>query len=169
AAVPLDPRGDDSFSYRDVDARIHFTRDAAGTPNAAQLRQNGAVTNMPRVAASVAARSEEATARKVSSKSATPGTAAALAALIDGLAAGQPDLSRMNPQLAAALAQDAPRFKSDLSALGARGAIDFVGVDAGGLDLYRVDHAHGSSVWSIKLDSAGKIISLFWEPRPQAS
>jgi bla regulator protein blaR1 len=159
-ADPIDPQSATLFSFRNVDARLSFEVDQQGRTVAATLHQNGAETRMQRVSATHAGEVASALAERVQKQIASPGSDAALRRLIDGIASGKPDYDAMNQQLAAALRQDAGRLRTGLAALGKIRSIELLRVEAGGLDVYAVHHEHGTSQWSIGLDSSGTIVGV---------
>ncbi len=156
--LPMYARTPTAFVGEGTDVQIAFTPAADGTAAAAVLQQNGASTPMRRIDAATAARLRSAMAEKIRTQTPNPASEAALRQLIDGIAAGNPDLEQMNPQLAAAIRHDLPKLRVRLANLGAVQAIHPAGVSDSGMDLFEVQHAHGTSQWSLALDAKGMVV-----------
>jgi bla regulator protein blaR1 len=157
-ALPMYPRTATTFFSADTDATVSFTAAANGAAPSAVLQQNGASTPMPRIDAATARRLHAAMQARVQQQAANPASAAALRRMIDSISAGSPHLTGMNPQLAAAIAKDLPKLQAKLATLGPVQSIQAQGVSDAGMDVYEVHHAHGSSQWSLALDSRGTIV-----------
>ena len=78
--------------------------------------------------------------------------------MIDGITSGSPNLHELNPQLAAAIRHDLPKLQARLADLGPVQAIHPAGVSDSGMDLFEVQHAHGTSQWSLALDAKGVVV-----------
>lgn len=155
-ASPMYPQSQTMFFATDTDAELSFARDSSGTA-VAVLHQNGASTPMPRIDAATADRLRQANAVKARNQTPTPGSAAMLRQMIDGIVAGTPNLRDMNPQLGAAIRKDLPKLQVKLAELGAVQSLELTGV-AEGMDMYEVKHARGSSQWGVALDASGKLV-----------
>lgn len=156
-SLPIYPRSDVDFVYRDVDAQIRFIVGAAGRSASLVLHQGGGEIAMPRVDAATAQRIADRRAERVKRQSAAPGTEAALSRLIAGISSGAPDYDAMSAGMAGATRHQLPNLRRGLSELGAVRSIAFVGVAATGDDCYVVTHENGLSNWKIALDSQGKV------------
>jgi hypothetical protein len=156
-SLPIHPRSDVDFVYRDVDAQIRFIVDAAGRSTSLVLHQGGGEIAMPRVDAATAQRIADRRAERVKRQSAAPGTEAALSRLIAGIASGAPDYDAMSAGMAGATRHQLSNLRRGLAELGAVRSIAFVGVAATGDDCYVVTHENGLSNWKIALDSQGRI------------
>ena len=136
----------------------HGLRLIEGDATQAVLHQNGASTPMRRVDAATAERLRRATAAKVRNQTPNPASEAMLRHVIDGIVAGKPNLQEMNPQLGAAIRHDLPRLQVKLGALGPLQSLRLLSVSAAGMDVYEVQHEHGTSEWGIALDASGKLV-----------
>ncbi|WP_061026609.1 glyoxalase superfamily protein [Bradyrhizobium sp. CCH5-F6] len=154
------------FVARDVGARLRFTLSADGAATAVVLNQHGNDHTMQRIDADTAQALERAIEERMSSRSASPGTEAALRRLIEGVASGQPNYAEMSTDLAEATRKQLPVLQRGLADLGAINSVDFLGVGPQGQDVYSVWHQGGASHWQIALARDGTIISAFVTPGP---
>jgi bla regulator protein blaR1 len=150
------PQGEHTFFYSKpgIDARIEFVSTAE-----AILRQNGAVTRMPRIESQVAAQIESGIEQRVATQTADPRSQAALRAFVEGIVAGRIDRDHVNAQIAGALTNDLPKLQVRLTPLGKPLSYEFKSVGATGIDRYEVRHEHGVSEWGILIDSNDVITS----------
>lgn len=154
------------FVARDIEARLRFTLGADGIPTAVVLDQHGNDHTMQRIDAGAAQALQRAIEERMSSRSAGPGTEAALRRLIEGVASGQPDYAGMSADLAEATRKQLPVLQPGLAGLGPVSSVEFLGVGPQGQDVYSVWHQGGASHWQIALARDGKIISAFVTPGP---
>jgi beta-lactamase regulating signal transducer with metallopeptidase domain len=159
-------RSQSEFFYKIVDAQISFESDAQGRTTGLVLHQNGADVAAPRIDAATARDINTATAAKVQSQTATPGSEAALRHLMEGVATGKPNYAEMSPALANAVRKQFPEMTANLAHLGAVQAIEFRGVGNQGWDIYEVRHEHGTSQWRIALDDHGIITGAWFSNGP---
>lgn len=157
-ALPMYPRTATTFFGADTDATVSFMPGGNAAATDAVLQQNGASTSMPRIEAATAQRLRAAMQVRAQQQAANPAGEAALRRMIDAISAGSPSLTGMNPQLAAAIARDLPKLQAKLARLGPVQSIQPQGVSDAGMDAYEVHHAHGTSQWSLALDSKGTIV-----------
>ncbi len=159
-AAAVYPEGPTEFFFLDTDAHIKFTVSPNGSVSTATLLQNDGSTSMPRIERATADGLRARLAQRVHSRTQTPGTQAMLLRVIDGIRTGAPPLSEMNPQLAAAIGKDLPKFQVRLAGLGSVKSVTFLNVNDAGMDVYQVQYEHGSSLWSVSVDAQGKLIGL---------
>ena len=152
------PQSPTRFFAKDTNARLSFTLAAGGQASAAVLEQNGASTPMRRIDAATAEKLRAAMSAKVQKQLPNPASEAMLRRMIAGIASGKPNLTEMNPQLGAAIHNDLPKLQAKLTNLGAVQSIQLLSVSDTGMDVYEVRHEHGTSQWSIALDSRGTLI-----------
>jgi len=156
--MPMYPESPTMFFGTDTDAQVSFTPDENGRATIAVLHQNGASTPMRRIDAAAADALRTTMQTKVQNQTPNPGSEAMLHRVIDGIVAGKPNLQEMNPQLAAAIHKDLPKLQVKLADLGAVQSIQLLRVSNAGMDVYDVKHEHGSSQWSVALDSKGILV-----------
>jgi len=98
-------------------------------------------------------------------QAATPGTAAAVRKLAEGLISGNPDYEAMNGAMARATRQQLSDLQRGLVKLGSViQSVEFRGVDPQGHDIYVLHHENGASRWLIGLNKDGKINFAFVRP-----
>lgn len=160
-AEDIHPQGEETFFYANpgLDARIEFVATEQGAVAEAVLRQNGAVTRMPRIDADVAQQIESAVEQRVFMQTANPLSQAALRAFVEGIIAGRVDREHVNAQLAGALRKDLPKLQLRLASLGKPLSYQFKSVGHNGVDQYEVLHERGVSEWGILVDSNDVITS----------
>ncbi|WP_342737789.1 glyoxalase superfamily protein [Bradyrhizobium sp. B117] len=150
------------FVARDIEVAFRFTLGPDGIPTAVILHQHGNDHTMQRIDAGAAQELQRAIETRMSSRSANPGSAAALRRLVESLAAGQPNYGEMSAALAELTRKQLPRLQPGLADMGPITSIEFLGVGAQGQDVYSVWHQGGAaSHWHIALGSDGTIISAF--------
>lgn len=154
-------QGKDTFFYTSpaIDARIEFVSTEEGTVSAAVLRQNGAVTRMPRIEQDAAVLIESAVEQRFATQTADPHSQAALRAFVESIIAGRIDRNHVNAQLAGALTNDLPKLQVRLASLGKPLSYQFKSVGENGIDQYEVRHERGVSEWGILVDSNEVITS----------
>ena len=154
-------QGKDTFFYTSpaIDARIEFVSTEEGAVSAAVLRQNGAVTRMPRIEQDAAVLIESAVEQRFATQTADPHSQAALRAFVESIIAGRIDRNHVNAQLAGALTNDLPKLQVRLASLGKPLSYQFKSVGENGIDQYEVRHERGVSEWGILVDSNEVITS----------
>ena len=155
------PQGTATFFYASpaVDARIEFVAEEEGAVAEAVLRQNGAVTRMPRIASDAATQIESAVQQRVSAQTPEPHSQEALRTFVEGIIAGRIDRNHVNAQIAGALTKDLPKLQVRLASLGRPLSYEFKSVGENGIDQYEVRHERGMSEWGILVDSNDVITS----------
>jgi bla regulator protein blaR1 len=113
---------------------------------------------MSRIDAGAAQALQASLDAKVHAQTPSQGSEATLRRLIAGINAGKPNLDEMNPQLAAAIGKDLPKLQVKLADLGPVESIQLLRATQAGMDVYKVEHDHGSSEWSIELSPAGTLV-----------
>jgi hypothetical protein len=151
------PMSETEFFAKVVKATQTFMVDDQGHVTALIHHQNGRDTTLPRIDPAEAEKMAAALAAKVKSKTATPGSEAALRRLIDGTMSGNPNYSEMSSELQKATREQLPGIKDGLNRAGPVDSVRFVGVGNQGWDIYQVTHDSGSSTWRIHLRSDGII------------
>ena len=111
----------------------------------------------PCIDAASAQKISAATAAKIQSQTATPGSEAALRRLIEGISTGKPNFAEMSPALADATRQQLPHLSAAMAHLGPVQSVEFRGVGNQGWDMYDVRQENGSSQWRIALGADGII------------
>lgn len=164
---PLTRTSGREFRFGKVDAEIRFVTDSAGHVTGLVLRQNGAVTEAPRVSPGrLQAVSSEIQAR-VHAQAATPGSEAALRELILGIESGKPNYGELSPQLAAGTRALLSRLQAEMKPLGVLRSIEFRGIDSKGWDQYLVRFQSGTASWGIGLDSYGVVVGAGMQTHPE--
>lgn len=166
AATRCHAVGETEFVARDIGARLRFILGTDGVPTSVVLNQHGNDHTMQRIDPGAARELQRAIEDRMTSRSATPGTEAALRRLIESVAAGQPDYAQMSADLADATRKQLPLLQPGLAELGPIKSIEFLGVGPQGQDVYSVWHREGASHWQIVLGNDGTIISAFVTPGP---
>lgn len=155
---PLTRESDRTFRFGTVDAHIRFAMDPAGQVTGLVLVQNGAATEAPRIGTGRAQAVSGVIRARVRAQAATPGSEAALRALILGIESGEPDYGELSPQLAAGTRALLPRLQAELKPLGPLRSIEFRGIDSKGWDQYLVRFQRGTASCGIGVDSYGLIV-----------
>lgn len=75
---------------------------------------------------------------------------------------GNPDYDNMEAVLRAAVKQQLPNVRRQLSALGDVVSVTYEG-EQNGADVYGVEFENGANVWMIGLGPTGKISTLFFQ------
>ena len=157
------------FDYEELipDSQMNFVREHGGIPltfvRDAQGQTTGLLENWGgfsapyvRVDASAAERILANNDAKYRSQAPTPGTAAALLRLIEGLRADKPNYDEMAPWFAELVRQTRP-LNRPYTRMGAVQSIEFRGVNLSGGDVYEVHLDGGVATWIMWLDSNGRI------------
>ncbi|WP_027552032.1 glyoxalase superfamily protein [Bradyrhizobium sp. Cp5.3] len=166
-AVPYLAVDETEFTADDIEVKLRFILGPDSRPTAVVLRQHGNDHTMPRIDAAAAHELQRAIEDRMSSRSASPGTEAALRRLVASLASGQPNYAEMSAGLAEATRKQLPRLQRGLADMGPIASIEFLGVGAQGQDVYSVWHQGGAaSHWHIALEADGTIASAFVTPGP---
>jgi Zn-dependent protease with chaperone function len=160
------PQSEREFFYKIVKAQISFTGDAQGHATGLVLHQHGADMPAPRIDAASAREISDATAAKIKSQTATPGSEAALRRLIDGISTGKPNFAEMSPALADATRQQLPHLSAAIGHLGPVQSVQFRGVGSQGWDVYDVRQKNGSTQWRIALGADGIITGAVVQAAP---
>ncbi len=166
-SVPFYAQSDTEFFAKVIDAQISFIPGAERqAATSLILHQGGGNIPMLRIDGATAQEIAGKTAERMKRQSASPGTAAALRHLIDGIISGKPNYDEMSSHLADAIRHQLPNLQPGLAELGAVQSAGFLGVSAQGDDVYTVRHENGASHWRIALDPKGKISTAWVTPGP---
>jgi bla regulator protein BlaR1 len=160
------PSSETEFFYKVVKAKIRFTTDAQGHATSLILQQNGMTFAAPRIDDGKAQQIEERLAARVQSQTAQPGSEAALRELIAGLTSGNPDYSKMTPELAKLTREQLPKLQKNLEQSGPVRSIEFRGVGSQGWDVYDVRQDTGITTWRLTLNADGKIARALMQRGP---
>jgi hypothetical protein len=164
-AALIYPESATSFFYKIVDAQIDFVADPSGKVTALVLHQHGDHP-APRVEADYAQSSMGALAARIQAQAALPGSETAVRELVGWIASGEPDYTRMTPELADAMRKALPQLQQSLTILGPVVAVQFIGVGSQGWDLYQLKHERGMSQVRVILNSSGVISGALLTPGP---
>ncbi|MGD1093916.1 MAG: serine hydrolase [Bryobacteraceae bacterium] len=164
-AIPIFPESQTMFFPKVVDAELEFSEeDDQGRPSRLILHQNGHDMPAKRLdeieskrLVDEAAASAEAIAKRFKEQEPAPGSEAALRRSIEELRLGQPDYSRMGPEIANVTRQQLPMLTSTIKQLGTVQSVKFTGVGPGGRDIYEVRFENGLTEFRIAMTADGKI------------
>ena len=140
-----------------------FAVDARGDANGVTFRQNGNSYSGRRVSASFGMELQRAFVSRVDEQRATAGTQEAVRHIVAELQKHAPDYARVMPGLAARLDKSLIGRRAELQAYGALENVSFVGVSAGGSDIYRAEFERGTDEITIRLAPDGRISRLDFE------
>ncbi|HEY4338838.1 MAG TPA: DUF3471 domain-containing protein [Steroidobacteraceae bacterium] len=157
------------FSVKVVNAQISFATDAQGHATALTLHQNGGQITAPRIDDKSAKQIEDALSARMQSKTASPGSEAAVRRLFAGLLSGNPDYDEMSPPFAEATRQQLAQLHTAAQGLGPIQSVQFHGVSPQGADTFEVQHEHGTSSMQIMLSADGKISGAGFRGPPPAA
>ncbi len=162
--VPVYPEGVGKFFVKVVDAQLTFDSDAQGNVTQLILHQGGRDMPAKRIDEAQATALAAALAKRVKDQTPAPGAEAAVRRNIEELRAGEPKYELMSPALADLTRKQLPQIKALIAQLGALESITFKEVGPNGMDVFDAKFEHGSSRWSIMLDSDGKVTLLGFRP-----
>jgi hypothetical protein len=162
--VPLYGESITKFFAKVVDAQFSFVADKSKKAQALILHQHGRDVSMRRIDVAEAKQIEDLITEKVNDQSPSPETEPALRRLIEGIRAGKPNYEEMTPALADLTRKQMSHLHPDMSEAGPIQSIRFVGVGAGGADVYRVQQERRSLHWRINLDEHGMIFMALVTP-----
>ncbi|HYP07424.1 MAG TPA: serine hydrolase [Bryobacteraceae bacterium] len=166
-SVEIFPESETQFFYKNVDAQIEFSVDPQGKATEFVLRQAAKDMTFKRLddaEAKTLMASAAATAQRVNTQTAAPGSEAALRRVIEEVRVGKPDYDKMSPALADATRQQLSQLQSSISKLGALQAITFKEVGPGGADIYQAKFEHGALEYRIWMAPDGKVDSIMARP-----
>lgn len=152
----------DAFFSRDIDAQLTFTRNARGVVTGLVLHSQGAAFTSPRLDRDgIAAASMKINQNIVRTTPRLPDGAAMLQRNIDLAVDGQLRTDDLTPQFAIQVQRSFPAMQAELAPWGRVKSVGFLMVDGNGLDVYRVQHAHGLRDWHVLVNSDGKVARTF--------
>jgi CubicO group peptidase (beta-lactamase class C family) len=160
--VELFPESEHVYFTKVVDTVITFQLDNQDRPTGVILRQGGHVFAGKRLDDAAAKPIAEALAivnKSYREQKPLPGSEATLRKLIDDLAAGTPDYTRMSPELAALTRENLAAIQKKLSGLGPISALVFQRVNADGAAIYRVTWKQAAADAGILLGTDGAVDS----------
>jgi CubicO group peptidase (beta-lactamase class C family) len=160
------PEGGGKFFARTAEVQLAFQTATDGQVTGALISPAaGQPIPAKRIDAAEADRLTKALAQRVASKTASPGTEEALRRFIAEVQKGEPDYSRMNPQLANAVRQSLDQVRTSLLLpLGALKTVTFQEVGPGGMDRFDAAFEKGSLQFGIMLGENGRIEGLNLRP-----
>ena len=164
--VELFPESERVYFARVVDAVVTFQLDDQGRPSGVTLRQGGQDSDGKRLDDAAAKPIVEALAivnKSYREQKPLPGSEATLRKLIEDLAAGTPDYTRMSPELAGLTRATLAAIQQELSGLGPISALVFQRVNASGAAIYRVTWKQAAADAAILLGTDGTIDSASFE------
>jgi hypothetical protein len=162
--VPVYPEGAGKFFVKVVDAQLTFDSDAQGNVTQLILHQGGRDMPAKRIDEAQATALAAALAKRVKDQTPAPGSEAAVRRNIEELRSGEPKYELMSPALADLTRKQLPQIKALIAQFGALQSITFKEVGPNGMDVFDAKFEHGSSRWSIMLDSDGKVTLLGFRP-----
>ena len=162
--VPVYPEGAGKFFVKVVDAQLTFDSDAQGKVTQLILHQGGRDMPAKRIDEAQATALAAALAKRVKDQTPAPGSEAAVRRNIEELRSGEPKYELMSPALADLTRKQLPQIKALIAQFGALQSITFKEVGPNGMDVFDAKFEHGSSRWSIMLDSDGKVTLLGFRP-----
>ncbi|MGC1456864.1 MAG: hypothetical protein WA825_01150 [Steroidobacteraceae bacterium] len=163
--LEIDPQSATNFSLKGLPVSLDFVVAGKGPATAMIVHQGGQDVTMPRIDDAAAAQFTAKLAARIQSKTALPGSQAAVNDFLDRLGKGVPlDYSKMSPPLAEAMRAQADQAAAAISSLGALQSLTFQGAEANGADAYLAKFLTGSLVVHIVLDSKGMINGLGLTP-----
>jgi CubicO group peptidase (beta-lactamase class C family) len=164
--VELFPEDERVYFTKVVDAVITFQLDDQSRPTGVTLRQGGQLFTGKRLDDAAAKPLAEALAianKSYREQKPVPGSEATLRKLIEDLAAGTPDYTRMSPELAALTGATLAAIQKELSGLGPISALVFQRVNANGAVIYRVTWKRAAAEAGILLGTDGTIDSAWFQ------
>lgn len=102
--------------------------------------------------------------KRLKDQTPAPGAEAPVHRNIEELRTGEPKYELMSPAFADLTRKQLPQIKALIAQFGALESITFKKVGPNGMDVLEVKFEHGSSEWSIMLDSDGKVTLLGFRP-----
>lgn len=164
--VEVFPQNEREYFTKVVDARISFEMKDQGRASGLILHQNGQATSGKRlddVAASEIKKELDAINARVKAQTPMAGSEVALRELLEGIATGKPDYSRMSTELAKVTREQLPQLQKTLKDLGALSAVTFKEVAPSGADMYRVTWKQGAGDIGITFPSDGLVDIAFFQ------
>jgi CubicO group peptidase (beta-lactamase class C family) len=164
--VELFPESERVYFTKVVDAVITFQVDDQGRPTGVTLQQGGQTFAGKRLDDAAAKPIAEAFAmvnKSYREQKPLPGTEGTLRKLIEDLATGRPDYTRMSPELAALTRSTLAGIQKELSGFGPISALVFQRVNANGAVNYRVTWKQAAAEAGIRLGTDGTIDSASFQ------
>lgn len=164
--VEIFPESEHVYFAKVVDGVITFQVDDQGGPTGVILRQGGQEFAGQRLDAAAAAPIAEALAminRSYREQRPLSGSEATLRKLLDELAAGTPDYSRMSRELAALTRANLAGIQKELNGFGPISALVFKRVEADGSAIYHVTWTQAAGDAGILLGTDGTIDRAFFQ------
>jgi hypothetical protein len=165
-SVEIYPQTATHFFLKAIEVNLDFVTGGNGPATAMILHQGGQNMTLPRMDDAAATQFNANLAARIQSRTPHPGSQVALSDWIERMQKGQPDYSKMSPQLAEATRSQADQVAGIFSSLGALQNLTFQGVEANGADTYLAKFLDGSLLFHIALDSQGTIIGMLMQPAP---
>jgi len=164
--VELFPESEHVYFAESVDAVITFQRNDQGRPSGVILHQGDreyAGKRLDDAAAKPIAEALATVNQSYREQKPLPGSEATLRKLLEDVAAGKPDYSRMSPEVAGAIRPNLAGLQKELSDLGPVSALLFERVNADGTAIYRVTWKQASGDAEIRLGADGMIDSASFQ------
>jgi hypothetical protein len=151
-----------------VAAQISFVRGSEGGVTEMVVHQNGFLRHWRRISKSTYDRTAVELQQRIKANKPGPGTEASLRRFITSWEeTGQPNYDDMEPAIAEAAREQAPRTAHIVRQLGAFESLKFVRVNPAGWDIYLATFANGQASFLIApLDASGKVVARNWRVVP---
>ena len=147
----LVPLSETEFVGSITQSHYTFVTDAQGTVTGLTSNQDGLEVTWPRIDDATRDEIKAKLAARIESKTAVPGSEAALRRLREGIRKGEPNYDEMSPALAQECRRQLPTLQMTAKFLGATQSVEFRGVGNQGWDVYDVRCENGAVKWRIAL------------------
>jgi len=154
------PAGELEYFQKVVDARVTFQLDSAGRASSIVFHQGGRDFPGSRLDDAQAKAIGEALAagnKRFQEQRPAPGSEESLRKLIAEVLEGEPDYTRMSPNLAELTRQQLPILQKILVGFGELSSVQFKEVAPGGAAVYHLTWKQADNDWTIGFASDGKI------------
>lgn len=164
--VEVYPESANKFFYKTAAAQISFITEPEGRATALVLHKGGLERTAPRIDEADAQKLRDDFAKRLKAETPLPGSEAALRHQIESIEQGNPDLSAMSDELAAATRPQVPRMERRFALAGPLQSLSFLGVGSAGTDIYEARFAKSVMISRIVLAPDGKIFGLLFQWGP---
>lgn len=162
--VEIFPESSAEFFATLVPAQLSFAP-ADGPVTEMTLHQAGFLRTATRVSKAVYEAAAVKLQKRITAKTASPGTRASLLLQLMGWEKGEPDYADMGADLAAASRDERNQMLAMIKYLGALEGVKFVAVNPNGWDVYLATFSKGTVKCLVApLSSEGKVTGLFYLP-----
>lgn len=140
------------------DALVTFLLDDQGRATGIYVHRAYYSITMHRVDRATAEQTAAENHAKFQTQAPTPGSEASLRKFIDAVRANNPNYNDMTPWMANIVGQTLRFYQDETAEAGAVQSVEFRHVDVMGNDVYEVRQERQTAMWSISLDSTGRIV-----------